>query len=233
MPITALKLITEAYYLAGITSREIETVSQPQISDGLNALNDILAVMRVDIDHIPYYDQIEFNTVSGQEMYHVANLVSIETLTFNLNTVRFSTYKNSRDKYFGSSRSDILQTLPFGFFAERKLNGMNIYFYPIPNAAYPIKVNGKIWMNNVELMTNLSALFDDFYCVYLKYKICDYLCQMYNQSVPPLVARELVKLEELTRDISPKDLTIQRASPFNCQAGVNWAMVNLCKGTIP
>lgn len=54
MPTTTRELITKSYYIAGIVSRDFETVSGTQITDGLDVLNELLDEKVVDWDMIPF-----------------------------------------------------------------------------------------------------------------------------------------------------------------------------------
>src|ERR1700679_2338430 len=109
MAYTALELITNAYYLSGIVSRQLQTVSGQQISDGLYLLNALLAVKTADKRLIPYY------TTYSQ------NLIEIETMSFNLNNVRYAMNNVPRRKYFGQPRVNNIDTLPFSWHMERAL----------------------------------------------------------------------------------------------------------------
>jgi hypothetical protein len=227
---TARQLITDAFFLSGVISRDLQSISGAEIEAGLTQLNDILAVKRVDLDHIPYYELKTFNTVGGVEKYFVENMLKASTITFNLQTVRFSTSDRGRDDYFGSSRIDTLQTLPVSCHVERVFDGIDVYFYPIPDKAYPIKIFGKVWMDEVSLNDDLSTFFDRFYLVYLKYKLASYLCNTYGNTFPPQKQKELDSLEQMTADVSAKDMNIKKLSPFGKGRGVNWGIVNLWKG---
>ena len=70
MTYTVTNLITDAFYISGIVSREFETVSGPQGQVGLHVLNKILSDKTIEKDMIPYYTKYEFNAIAGQDNIH-------------------------------------------------------------------------------------------------------------------------------------------------------------------
>ena len=113
MAITALELITKAYYLSQVVSRELQVPSGSQISDGLYLLNALLDVKGSDVRLIPYFNETVFSSVQGQEVYPLTNQLSIESLTFNIGTIRYSMEPRGRREYFATGRVDDIQSLPF------------------------------------------------------------------------------------------------------------------------
>jgi len=69
MPYTSQMLITNAYYLSGIVSRGLETVTNEQLNDGLFRLNSFLAMKSADTGLIPYYQVVNGNFIAGQQQY--------------------------------------------------------------------------------------------------------------------------------------------------------------------
>ena len=126
MAYTVTDLITRAFYLSQVVSRELEEVSGQQISDGLIWLNALLSLKSAHSRLIPYYTEYQFNAVIGQEVYFVPELVQPETLTFNIGPVRYSTQPVPRRAYQGSGRVDNITSLPFNWNFERTLGGANI-----------------------------------------------------------------------------------------------------------
>jgi hypothetical protein len=158
MAYTATQLITGAYYAAGIVSREFETVSGSQISDGLLWLNDILAEKRVDDGMIPYETTYKFNSVTGVEKYFIPNLVQIDTLVFYFDQVRYAMQYTKRNQYFGGPRVENINSLPFNWYWERQKGGGNLYIYFKPDKNYPFEVHGTFDIPPItQLQQDLSA----------------------------------------------------------------------------
>lgn len=156
MSYTTNQLISGAFYASGIVSREFETVSGQQVSDGLQWLNDILAEKRVDDGMIPYETTYPFIASVGQEKYFIPNLIQIDTLVFYLDKVRYAMKYSKRNQYFGSSRVQNIQSLPFNWYFERQTGGGNLYIYFEPDKNYPMEIHGSFNMNNVSLGQDLS-----------------------------------------------------------------------------
>src|ERR1017187_9117152 len=106
MAYSALDLITRAYYLSQVVSRELQVVSGTQITDGLYLLNSLIDFKNSDLREIPYYNELDFNAVQGQEKYTIPNLLSVDSLTFNIGPVRYAMTEETRVGYFANYRID-------------------------------------------------------------------------------------------------------------------------------
>jgi hypothetical protein len=234
MSFTARKLIDNAFYLSEIVSREFQTVSGDQSSEGLDLLNDILAVRSIDEKRIPFFKEYNFNGVAGQEKYSIPGLLSVETFVFFIDSVRYSAREVSRDKYFGSARVDSINSLPYSYHVERVKDGSELYLYFSPDVNYPMTIWGKFALAKVtSLDEDLEPLFEASYLVYLRYLLSKYICNAYSQSVPQGVMAELKDLEQKVISISPKDLSIKKTSTLSGDRGISWADVNLGRGWTP
>ena len=160
MAYTALQLITRSYYLSQVVSRSLQTVSGEQITDGLYLLNTDLDYKSTDLRLIPYFREYTFPTVQGTEMYYVPDLLFVDSLTFNLQSVRYSLLDTTRREYFAGPRIDGVESLPYEYRIERVLGGSNIYLYFVPNTVYTMKVWGKFALDEVALTTDLSLTYD-------------------------------------------------------------------------
>lgn len=233
MAYTVTELITRAYYLSQVVSRELEQVSGQQLNDGLVYLNALLSLKSAHTRVIPYYQEYDFTAVIGQEEYFVPNLVAPETLTFNIGPVRYSTMPSSRRPYFGAGRVDNITSLPFNWHFERVLNGSNIFLYFLPDQAYPIKIWGKFGFVNVTLNEDLLTVYDEYYIDYLRYRLALRICSEYGIPMQPQTMDELRELEEAVTDVSPPDLTLSKISCLQGSTGINWGDVNLGRGWRP
>ncbi len=233
MAYTVTELITRAYYLSQIVSRELQTVTGQQLEDALTWLNALLSLKSAYSRLIPYYQQYEFNAVATVEEYFVPNLVQPETLTFNIGPVRYSTQPVSRRPYFGAGRVDNIYSLPFNWHFERVLGGSNIFLYFIPDTNYPIKIWGKFGFENVTLNENLLLTYDEYYIDYLRYRLAMRICSEYGIPLQPQAAAELAELEQAMTDVSPPDLTLTKYSSLQGETGINFGDINLGRGWRP
>lgn len=215
MAYSAAKLITKSYYLSGIVSRELETVSGGQMSDGFDLLNDLLADKNYDTGLIPFFSEYEFDFEAGEEKYSVPNLMYSETATFAIGNVRYPIYFTGRKAFQGSARVNGVQALSAYARAERVLNGCDVYFYPLPNSDYPCKIWGKFGLEELESVDDdLSEVYERGYLNYMRYKLADFMCAE-NQIIMQPEAREQLKIyENAVTNISPPDLTVSRISMF-------------------
>jgi hypothetical protein len=233
MAYTTDQLITESFYLSGVLSKDLQTISGSQKSEGLRLLNAVLAIKTANERLIPYFTTYDFDAVQGQERYFIANLITVETFTFYLGDVRFSMSPVSRKNYFGSSRAENVESLPFNWHIERTKGGSYLYLYFFPNEDYPLQITGKFALSSVTLGQDLELTLDKFYIEYLRYALAEYICDEYSITLPPGAAKKLAMYEKIIMDVSPPDLTISRISAFTGRPMLNWGDVNLGRGWRP
>lgn len=159
MVYTAQQLITRSWFLSGIVARNLQTPTGDQITDGLFLLNALLDFKQIETDLIPYYTYIEFPLVGGQEYYYLPNVAAIESATFNIDVVRYPMDSATRRSYFGSSRVDNIQTLPFNWNFNRGEGGGTLSLYFLPQSNYPFKMMSKMFLNEVTLQQDLTNIF--------------------------------------------------------------------------
>jgi hypothetical protein len=227
------ELISEAYYLADIVAEEEEIVSGNQMVIGLRLLNALIAMKTADKKLIPYFSFLTFPAIIGTEIYFIPNLIYPETVTFNLQQVRFSLDKTLRKKYFGNARIDGLTTLPGSSHIERTLGGCNLYLYPLPAETYPINIVGKFSLASVTLDQDLSLTLDAFYIEYLRFALAEYLCTNNSISMQPQAAKKLMQYEANITDVSPPDLSVSKKSSLNGDYIINWAYAAFGRGFWP
>jgi len=233
MAYTTLQLINNAYYESGIVSRGFETVSGQQANDGLLFLNDLIADKTVENGLIPYYEEYNFNAITGQEKYFIENLINIDTFVFYIDTVRYQTENRARREYFGSSRADNIRSLPGSWHMERCFGGANIYIYFKPNQAYPLTIWGQFRLAQVTINQDLSLTLDRFYINYLRYDLAARLCAEFNYSVPPGVAKALDAYQDsISKKSGPMDLRLVKLSSLQRRGGINYGQVNIGKGWV-
>jgi hypothetical protein len=233
MAYTALQLITRSYYLSQVVSRELQTVSGDQITDGLYLLNALLDFKGSDLRLIPYFQRYNFSAVVGQEEYFIPNLLYVDTLTFNIGDVRYSMIEKTRSQYFGSPRVDNIEALPFTYRVERELGGSRIYLYFLPESTYTMKLSGKFGFTEVALQTDLSTAYDLYYIEYLRYALARYICAEYGATFPDASERQFQEIQKKLMDVSPADLSIRKKSFFGNQLGYDWQHINISPAWIP
>ncbi|CAB4127668.1 hypothetical protein UFOVP93_6 [uncultured Caudovirales phage] len=233
MAYTTNQLITGAYYAAGIVSREFETVSGSQMGDGLVWLNNIITEKSVDEGMIPYETTYNANFVIGQEIYYIPNLLQIDTLVFFLDAVRYAMKYEKRNAYFGCSRVENIQTLPFEWYFERQLGGGNLYIYFKPDQNYPMEIHGIFLQPSVALGQDLSLTLDEFYITYLRYALADRICSEFSYTTPAFVLQKLGMYQAFINKKSRiLDLRISKTSTLQKRGSFNYGFVNLGHGWI-
>lgn len=159
MAYLAQTLVSRSWYLSGIVARNLQVPTGDQINDGLQMLNDLLNFKQIETDLIPYWTYIEMPLIGGQEYYFLPNVAAIESQTFNIGPVRYPMVSTTRRMYFGTSRVDNIQTLPFNWNFNRGEGGGTLSLYFLPQSAYPAKLMVKFFLNDVSLQTDLTTAF--------------------------------------------------------------------------
>lgn len=260
MTYTAQQLITNSWYLSGIVARNLQVPTGDQINDGLQMLNDLLNFKQIELELIPYYQYITFNCVPAQEYYYLPYVVLVEEMTFNLGPVRYPMVTTSRTNYYGSSRVDNIQTLPFSWNYNRALGGGNLALYFIPDQNYPIKAMVKLFLTDVTLETDLTNVtetfsnpdtipffttytflngsnqgYDTSYIEMLRYALARYMCSEYGILFNPESEKIYQSYIRKLMYMGCPDLSLKKVSILqsNSVPGYSWGDVNIGHGYRP
>jgi hypothetical protein len=172
-----------------------------------------------------------FSGIPGQETYFIPNLITLNTLTFTKDGVRYSMSMKQRDEYFGTSRTEGINSLPNSYNVERSLGGSAISMYFLPDESYLFEIKGIFSMAEVSLNEDLELTIEGYYRTYLKYALADRLCANYAFEVPTHVKKQLARYQEMICKQSRKlDLRMQKLSTLQNSQGINWGQVNLGRG---
>lgn len=228
------QLISHAYYLAGIVSRDFETVSGSQLSDGLELLNEILSDKSANLGMLPYSSSYNFNAVAGQSEYFIEDLLSIEVFVFFIDNVRYETRKQQRNEFQGSFRNVDVDSLPFNWNFERKLDGGTLSLYFVPDENYPLEIWGEFALSEVTEFQDLRLTLDKFYINYLKYALAERLCDFFSYSIPLSVEKQLKRYNQwIYNNTNSMDLRLKKISSLSTEPAINYGIVNLSDGWIP
>lgn len=248
MAYTAETLITRAWYLSGIVARNLQTVTGDQIQDGLLLLNALLDWKQIQTDLVPYWTYIELPAVPSQEFYFLPFVADIESVTFNINEIRYPMDYTTRRVYYGSGRVDNISTLPFNWNYNRALGGGYLALYFKPQSNFPLKIMCKLFLTDVTLSTDLTNIsstlpytfinssnqgYDTSYIEYLRYALAQYMCSEYGIIFNPESEKILKSLSRTLMDVSPPDISMIKTSILTEGSGYNYGDINLGKGWRP
>jgi hypothetical protein len=226
-------LISRSWYLSGIVARRLQSVTGDQAKDGLFLLNSLLSWKCVEIDLIPYWTYYEFKADIGRERYFIPNLYAVESLTFNIGPLRYSTNDISRKAYFGTGRIDNVKSLPFDWYFNREKGGGSIYLYFKPESRFPIKIMGKFALHNVCFQTNLLSVYDAAYVEYLRFALAQYMCAEYRITMSADSYKILMSIRRTLMDVSPPDLSTKKKSILTTGYAMNFGDINFGRGFRP
>jgi hypothetical protein len=250
MAYTAQQLISRAWYLSGIVARNLQVDTGDQSSDGLYLLNALLDFKQIETDLIPYWQYIEMPLVAGQEFYFLPYVAALESVTFNIDVVRYPMDMVTRRNYYGSARVDNITSLPFSWNFNRAKGGGNLAMYFKPDTNYVMKAMAKIFLVDVNLNTDLTNItettpytfvnssnqgYDTGYIEYLRYSLAEYMTSEYGIIFNPQSAKILTSMKRKLMYISPPDLSMIKTTILTAdgQTGYNWGDVNIGRGYRP
>lgn len=212
MPYTVTELITKAWNLSGIVAAQTETVSGDQLKEGLDHLNDFLALQNANSRIIPHTRVQQLTCAAHSEELFVQHLLSLDSLT--LSEEKPSCYLLQslpllgRKEYFHQDYHSFLR--PRFYHLEKTKGGSLLFLSPTPDKVYSLKLVGKFGLTEVHPYDDLSTIFDRDYLLYLRYGLADYLCDLYNH---PFSAKgKLKEIERKLLDASPLDLSMDKIS---------------------
>lgn len=233
MAYNSLQLITSSWDLSGVVSQEFQTSTGDQSTVGLRLLNELLAIKSANTDLISYYKTHDFVMTAGVGVYNIQGLLLPETFTFFISSIRYEVQPVGRDDFFGQSRAENISYLPFIWYFERSLGGGNLYVYFKPAQDYAAQIVGKFALSSVTLFQDLSLTLSDFFLVYLRYALAQYMCQTSGYQFPPDKQEMLNEMEKQITNVSPPDMSALKVSLFNSDDFINYGQVNLGKGWRP
>jgi hypothetical protein len=221
-------LVSDSLYLSGIVSRDFETPTGAQMSDGLKLLNEILADRTSDESTIPYTQKLAFPAVPGQSEYLIPNLIDIEVFVFYIDSLRYATRNQSRQDFLGSFRPTGIQSLPWSWHMEREFSGARLFLYFVPDKNYPLEIWGSFRLSAVTEFQDLSLTLDKFYTDFLQYMLAERMCQRNSYKVPMDVSQQLKKYYKwISANTNVMDLRQQKLSSLSGGAAINYGIVNL------
>lgn len=234
MAYLASNLISDAYYLSGIVSRQFEKPTGDQMSDGLRLLNDVLADRTIDEATIPYTSKYTLTATPATPEYFIPDLIDIEVFVFYINSLRYETRNEKRKEFRGSFRPTNIQSLPWNWNFERKLNGGTLSLYFVPDTNYPLEIWGSFRLSSVTEFQDLSLTLDNFYTNFLQYLLADRICQFNSYAVPLNVSQQLERYYKwISGNTNVMDLRMRKLSSLNGGTAINYAIVNLSGGWLP
>lgn len=235
-PYSVNKLITNAFYISKVRSKDYQAVGGDDITVGLDLLNKVLMHHSANTKMIPYYSDITITSVVGQEKYFIENLVEPMSLTFNKDVVRYPVAKVGRQIYHTSGKVDNVYSLPYRCTFERTKGGCDLYVEQPPSEPFPFHIWGKFGFDQVsygDLPADLTTVYDLWYIDYLENVLVKRICSYYGHPVDPEVQQVIDKVSANVNSMNYIDLTPVRHGQNQGSPIVNWMNVNLYKGYLP
>ena len=233
---TVNQLITNAFYLSKVRSKDFQDVGGDDITVGLDLLNKVLAGMNFNQKMIPFYKEYKFNAVVGEGKYFIPQLMLPLTVTFNMQVVRFATTTLGRAKFHGRTIIEGIHALPFENTFERCLNGCNFYVQFLPCEDFEFKIWGKFGFDSVtvaDLPTDLLLTYELAYIDYLEMLTAKRICAYYGVEITPAVQFFLDEISANVNDCNVIDLTPKNVNLYERHGQLNWVTAQLSHGFEP
>ena len=141
-----------------IVAAQAETVSGDQLKDGLEHLNDFLALQNANSRMIPYIRVGNLTCIPNSEELFVKHLLNIDALTLRVEEPRSYALQTlpllGRKGYFTHDYPFFLR--PRFYHLEKIKGGSLLFLNPTPDKAYPLKLVGKFGLTEVSYNDDLS-----------------------------------------------------------------------------
>jgi len=246
MPYLTSQLVVRAFQTSGLYSPDIGNYpTTNQLNNGLFLLNEGLSENNLLGEMQKYTKLIEVPCVIGQEIYFIPDMLNIQTFTFNLTNVRYSVQYRTRTEYFGVSRVDQVNGLPYIYHIERAykndentgaiISGSNVYVYMPPSQQITFNIHGLFEQSLVQLNTDLSEFMQASDLKYWRLKLASFICAFYQKDMPIKAAEQLDEIEEKIKVFNSPDLssTAQIVNLFGQSQAINYGQINIGRGWTP
>jgi hypothetical protein len=213
MVYTVTQLISNAWNLSGIVAAQAETVSGEQLKEGLDHLNDFLALQSTESRMIPYTRIYFFECQAKQDEFLIEHLLQIDVLTLSEKDMVYTLQSLRRKDFFTQPCQHYSPARPQAYHSEPDKGGSRLFLSPTPSKNYRLRLVGKFGLSEVNYNDDLNAIYGREYILYLRYGLADYLCDLYNH---PFAAKtKLSLLEAKLRNYSSLDLGMNKVCYFN------------------
>jgi hypothetical protein len=160
-------LLQRAYRIIGLNSND-RNLSGAKIQEGLDILNELLDSFFAEPDMIAYFDEVQFNLVTGQKSYEFSNEVTADVTSNKIAQLKSVNIIDSNTSYPMWVQKDFIdwevrrvtdrQTRPSQCYLQNENFKSFLIFDVLPDKNYICKVKAKFALSNVALSTDLETV---------------------------------------------------------------------------
>lgn len=225
---TASSIITRALKMAGIIDA-IEAASAEELSDGLEALNELLATVSIARGNIAAQTTETLTLTIGDGAYTIgatgdfatARPQRIESAYITSNGVDSPLEIGTRADYNALADKATSGT-PDTLYYDQTFSNGDLRFYPVPDAAYVVTISSWKPISQVSAVGDDLSL-PDYLLAYLKVCLAINLATEYRQPVSEVWYSQKADLEAKMRTLHRQPVKAQfdmnTPRPYNIEAG--------------
>ncbi len=213
-------IVLNAYYLIGEFSPQ-QPAPAYAIDNGIYLLNSLLGTFMAEGNFIPYYTEIEFPLVIGQDIYTIKddgtgdiqsnkiqqlNFVTLED-TFLSNPTSYPVEIMGFEKLLDIQYSTDIQARPTKIILQNTPEYSTLQFFYVPDRAYTCKIKCKQQLDEAQYQGVLSQLPVE-YQRFLRYALARELVSVYQtKNWTPILENEYQRMYKNLKANSDFDLT--------------------------
>lgn len=201
-----------------------EMVPAEQINAGIRLFNLLTDSMNSQGSMIPFWTNLTFPTVAGQEFYNVSMLPSANVLAMPIIEIEtaisiqnFVTYPLSWISFGYFNRTGRLQNLstrPYNIILTKAAQSSTLQLYPIPDQVYQINIIYKGFIPNLVSGQELSAIPNQYH-LWLSLWLSMYLKMIFPQA--NFTEDHKAALKDLTNQLK---MTVDIDVPLNVSSAL-------------
>lgn len=239
---TVNELIREAFKTLNLIEVNAN-LSAAEQNEGLFYLNEEVATLNGNGIAIPYFSEVQYNTVVGQGSYTIGpagtnsdvtanRFVEVETVAITISDVMIPLPIDSRFEAFETGR--LVQNVTPGIPSEVWVTYTNtqsvLHLYLPPDDEYEITVRGKQELSYFEANTNITSI-PDYMRKYFRYALAKELSMSYPSAVwTPQLEGQYQKLLSNIKANNEIDIAIRPTCAFLGSSGSGYYLTPIFSG---
>lgn len=217
--------------IGAIDPNEVST--GPEMATGLRDLNMMLDLWCADKRFVYAYQFLVFTLVPNLQPHTIGpsgatfpvnqrpvQIVNANVLLNYPGNTSVRQRVNVRDAEWWAAKAAyaVVATFPTDVYYEPDWNNGSLYFWPVPNTAYPIEL--EVWTVLSQLSLDSSFCMPPGYMAAIVYSLAESLCPSFQKEVSPTLARlafnarrTIQELNEEAPRIGTRDAGMPRGNP--------------------
>lgn len=205
-----IQIISDAYRFAQIVAEEGQDLTDTQVADGLNLLNNyVINKININGDELALNDQTEITLPIGTTEYLLDGYIAIYKAQYNLGNVWVDSQILTVDDYYNEARIVNSSSIPYILYTKRTADGLTLKYFFQTDRAYQLRI--------VHGIKNLSnVLVDDevvseikFYMPLVMWMLAQQLLIRNQMPANPFVEKEIQDIKSRLNSIQYRNTSVR------------------------